>query len=255
MKTKLILILLVLVGLMMSSTHPVSAQDEGYRVHVRKDFGYSWASDIQGRFTIQLQGDETQVDQVTFLIDEDILGNVNSSPFKISFDTGDYPDGVHNISAEVLLRDGTLQKTTSLTYTFIASSETNQKIKPLLIGIGVAILGIFAIVTLVQSLFLKKKKNAFQPGEPRNYSMLGGTICPKCGRPFPRHIFGINLMIGRLDRCDNCGKWVMTTRATPDALKAAEQAELDEFDADEGILSSKDAFEENLDDSRFFDDL
>ena len=60
MKAKYILILLLLIGLSMSSALPVWAQAEGYRVHVRKDFGYSWASDIQGRFTIQLQGDETR---------------------------------------------------------------------------------------------------------------------------------------------------------------------------------------------------
>jgi hypothetical protein len=240
----------------MSSTQSVWAQDEGYRVHVRKDFGYSWASDIQGRFTIQLQGDETQVDKVAFLIDENVLGTVNSSPFKISFDTGDFPEGVHQISAEVHLRNGSLQKTPSVTYSFLAAAETNQQVKNLLIGIGVAIVGIFAIVALVQSLFFKKNKTSpHQPGEPRNYGMLGGTICSKCGRPFPRHIFGINLVVGRLDRCENCGKWVMTTRATPAALRTAEMTELDALKADQGIVPSKDTLKKNLDDSRFYDDL
>lgn len=256
MKAKNILTLLLLIGLSMSSILPVWAQVEGYRVHVRKDFGYSWASDIQGRFTIQLQGDETEVDWVTFLIDEDSLGTVQSAPFKVSFDTGDYPDGDHLFSAEVTLKDGSLQKTTSLAYTFIAASETSKQVKTLLIGIGVVLGGIFAIVALVQALFIKKgKKSPHQPGEPRSYGILGGTVCAKCGRPFPRHILGINLLVGRLDRCENCGKWVMTTRATPAALRAAEEAELEVIKADQKPAPQKDNFKKDLDDSRFFDDL
>lgn len=256
MKAKYILILLLCVGLTMSSTLPVFAQDAGYRVHVRKDYGYSWASDIQGRFTIQLQGDETQVDWVTFLIDEDILATVQSAPFKVSFDTGDFSDGDHHLSAEVHLKDNSLQKTTSLTYTFIAASETSQQVKTLLIGIGVALGGIFAIVALVQSLLFKnRKKSPHQPGEPRSYGILGGTVCPKCGRPFPRHILGINLLVGRLDRCENCGKWVMTTHTTPVALRAAEEAELEALEADQKAVPTKDSFKEDLDDSRYFDGL
>ncbi len=128
--------------------------------------------------------------------------------------------------------------------------------KTLLIGIGVALGGIFAIVALVQALFIKKgKKSPHQPGEPRSYGILGGTVCAKCGRPFPRHILGINLLVGRLDRCENCGKWVMTTRATPAALRAAEEAELEAIEADQKPAPSKDNFKKDLDDSRFFDDL
>ena len=86
------------------------------------------------------------------------LGTVQSAPFKVSFDTGDYPDGNHLFSAEVALNDGSLQKTTSLAYTFIAASKTSQQVKTLLIGIGVALGGILAIVVLIQSLLFKNRK-------------------------------------------------------------------------------------------------
>jgi ribosomal protein L32 len=85
--------------------------------------------------------------------------------------------------------------------------------------------------------------------------MLGGTVCPKCGRPFPRHLFGIKLIVGRLDRCDNCGKWVMTNRATPAALRAAEEAEKADLVADEAVTAVKEDNSPSLDDTRYMDDL
>jgi len=242
--------------LILVSNSQVQAQDEDYRIHVNKDKGYSWASDIQGRFTIRLLGDETRVKEVAFLIDGTILSTVNSAPFSDQFETGDFSEGTHNLSAEVHLKDGSQVTTSALVYSFLGSAQVNEQMKPFFIGIGGALLGIFVIVALVQWLFFKKKKTSPRaPGEPRSYGPLGGTICPKCGRPFSRHLFGLNLLTHRLERCDNCGKWVMTKRANPAELQAAEQAELEEVIADEEALPTKENLEGNLEDTRYFDGL
>jgi hypothetical protein len=225
-------------------------------VHVRKDFGYNWANDIRGSFTITLRGDEQNVQSVDFFIDEELISTIDSAPFRYQFDTDDFSVGLHQVYGKVTLNDGSSQVTPALTFDFLDREASNKMLKKILIILGGSMLGVFAIVALVQGTLLKgKKKGNHEPGTPRSYGVMGGTICPKCGRPFPRHIFGMNLVVGRLDRCENCGKWVMTVRATPEALRNAEEAELKEIKADEAeaIRPSKET--DNLEDTRYFDDL
>jgi len=69
----LVLSLLVLACLV----QPAISQAEEYTVHIRKDFGYGWGGDIQGRFTISLVGEEKGVEQVSFLIDGKVLAVVS----------------------------------------------------------------------------------------------------------------------------------------------------------------------------------
>jgi hypothetical protein len=256
MKKRFIMVLVLILGLFISTTGVVSAQDEGYRVRVRKDFGYGWANEIQGRFTISLDGDDTMVQQVSFFVDDQLLGIVTDSPFRYQFQTEDFAPGSHRLSAEVQLKDGSTQETNAVVYEFLASTQANQQVTKLLLFIGGVILGVFVIGTIIQSMATKKKgKTNLSPGTPRNYGFLGGTICPRCGRPFSRHIFGVNLVVGRLDRCENCGKWVMTTRATPSMLRAAEEAEREAFVEEENSTLETHDLKENLDDTIYYDDI
>jgi hypothetical protein len=257
MKINRIMILIIIMGMMIiCPVYSVYAQEEGYRVHVRKNFGYNWGNDIQGRFAISLVGDEENVESVTFYVDEVMLGGDNEAPFEVQFNTQDFDDGNHQLFAVVSLKNGSVVKTTALSYDFLNRNETNQQVSKLLIGIGVAIVSTLLVVGLIQMLMIKGKSEPNrQPGEPRNYGLLGGTICPKCGRPFRRHIMGINLLVGRLDRCDNCGKWVMTTRATSEALQKAEQAELETFQSEEKTPPVTGDMEDQFEDTKYFDDL
>ena len=203
-----------------------------------------------------VRGDETAVRNVRFVIDGEMLAEVGSAPFSFQFKTDDYGFGTHNLWAEVDLQDGTTLTTPSIQYNFVSPEEERKQMGSILGFIGGGIVVTLLIVGLVQGVFLKgSRKGPHQPGEPRNYGMLGGTICPKCGRPFPRHLFGIKLVVGRLDRCDNCGKWVMTTRATPAALQMAEEAEKADLVADEAVTAVKADKSTSLDDTRYMDDL
>jgi len=227
MKAKFLAALTICLGLFFTAAQVGYAQDTTYTVHVRRDFGYGMGSDIQGTFTIRLLGDEEIVDSAAFFIDEVVLYRTDEAPFSYQFSTQEFESGMHRLYAEVLLNNGNTIRTNVVQYNFLNQKEAGRQIRDVLIWIGGAILGAVAIVALVQSLLISKDgKGTHQPGTPRNYGILGGTICRKCGRPFPRHIWGINLVVGRLDRCDNCGKWVMTTRATPKALQLAEEEEM-----------------------------
>ena len=256
MKKKSFISLLILVVLLVMQSGVVLAQEDSYSVHMSRIFGYGGGVNIRGTFKISLVGDDASVRNVRFVIDGETLAEVAASPFNFQFKTDDYGFGYHQLWAEVTLKDGTSLTTPAVQYNFVSPEEEREQVGSILGVVGGGIVVTLLIVGLVQGAFLKgSRKHPHQPGEPRNYGMLGGTICPKCGRPFPRHLFGIKLVVGRLDRCDNCGKWVMTNRATPAALQAAEAAEKAELVADEAVTAVKADKSTSLDDTRYMDDL
>lgn len=256
MRIKFIIAVTLCLGFILAASQTGNAQDNTYTVHVRKDFGYSMDSDIQGRFTIRLMGDIDKVSKVTFYIDDAVLRSLEEEPFSYQFQTEQFEAGMHRLFAEVLLNNGNQYRTSIVQYNFLSQKEASKQITTVLIGIGGAVVGTLLIVALIQGLVINRDgKPRHQSGTPRNYGLLGGTICQKCGRSFPRHIWGINLVVGRLDRCDHCGKWSMTIRATPKALRMAEEAEQESFDG--GSLEvpvpvdNKDLLEE----TKYFDDI
>ena len=256
MKIRFIIILILSFSLSIASTLTVIAQDSEFQIRVGKDFGYNMGGTIQGRFTISLIGDEKAIERVIFYIDDEILQSVETEPYKYQFQTDGFEPGIHRLYAEVTLKDGSTKTTSFAQYKFLSREEANRQIRTLFIGIGSVIVGSLLLVALIQNLIIKKRgKSPHQPGMTRNYGFMGGTICKKCGRPFPRHIWGINLVVGRLDRCDNCSKWSMTVRATPKALRLAEEAEYEEAVTDEQKLEGEKGKKDLLDETRYFDDI
>jgi hypothetical protein len=246
----------LLVGLVLSLA-VLPAQAQSYSIHMTRNFGYGGGVNIRGTFTISLTGDESQVEKVSFLIDGSSIAVVEEAPFNFQFHTDDYGFGMHLLTAEYTLVDGTTALTPSIQYNFVSPDEEKSQVTSIFLWLGGAIVVALLVVGLVQGVLLKGKRQNHVPGEPRNYGMLGGTVCPKCGRPFPRHFWGIKLVVGRLDRCDNCGKWSMTHRASADELAAAEAAEMRDVRADqqvtEGTVEPK--RQDSLDDSRYMDDI
>lgn len=256
MKKKSLFCGLIFIVLLVTQSSVVFAQDESYSVHLARNFGYGGGVNIRGTFTISLIGDESAVSMVRFIIDGETMAEVITAPFSFKFQTDDYGFGYHDLWAEVELKEGFAVKTAVVQYNFVSPEEERKQVGGVLGSILGAIVITFLVVGLVQGYMLKRsRKGLHQPGEPRNYGMMGGTICPKCGRPFSRHLWGLNLMAGRLERCDNCGKWVMTTRATPAALQAAEDAEMAELAADEAVTMEVPDWDTSLDDTRYMDDI
>lgn len=235
---------------------PVNAQSDDYAVHLRRNFGYGGGTNIRGTFTISLLGEEENVETVTFLIDGEPMVTVTEAPFNFKFQTDDYGFGMHRLSARVILENEQVVETPAIQYNFVSPSTEREQVLTIVGGVVGAIIVALLLVAGLQSLFIKgNKTSAHEPGSPRNYGLLGGTICPKCRRPFPRHIWGMNLVVGRLDRCENCGKWVMTIRATPTALRLAEEAELEAQKRDQELTIEKPELKNDLDETKYFDGI
>jgi hypothetical protein len=227
-----------------------------YDIQLNRDFGYGAGSNVRGTFTISLSGDESQVASVVFLIDGEEMATIEKAPFRFQFHTDNYGFGVHQLSARVFLLDGSVANTHSVGLNFISPEEERGSMTTLFIGIGGALVLALVIFGLVQFLVFKRKPwRTSQPGKARQYGLLGGAICPKCGRGFPRHVWGINLVVGKLDRCEYCGKWSMTVRATPEALRAAEAAELKAQQADQGAETFQGQVKDILEDTRYIDEI
>ncbi len=220
---------------------PVLAQ-QGYRLLVDRNFGFSAGSQIRGDFTLKLSGDEQAVASVTFLIDGEEMATVDQPPFHYRFNTAAYPEGIHELSARLILKDGSTVELTPRRFEF-ASSEAE---KEAIFKIVMPLLGVVLLLTLLgggmQMLALRgKPAGRYAPGQPRDYGVLGGAICPKCQRPTPVHVWGLNLLVGKWDRCENCGKFSLMRRQPLEVLRAAEAAERQ---AEQGSLPTAEKSEE-----------
>ncbi|MEW6504128.1 MAG: Ig-like domain-containing protein [Chloroflexota bacterium] len=236
-------------------TSPVLAQ-EGYRLLVDRNFGFSAGSQIRGDFTLKISGDQDAIAAVTFLIDGEEMTTITAAPFRYRFNTSSYPEGIHELSARLTLKDGSTVELTPRRFEFASSQAEREAI----VKIIVPLLGVVLLLTLVgggvQMLALRSKPaGRYAPGEARNYGVLGGTICPKCQRPTPLHLWSLNLGVGRWDRCENCGQFSFMRRQSLEVLRAAEAAELqaEKSTRPASAKSEEEKLRELLDQSKYTD--
>lgn len=237
----------------MVMTSPVMAQ-EGYRLLVNRNFGFSAGSQIRGDFTLKISGDQDNLASVIFLLDGEEMATVSEAPFRYRFNTGNYPEGVHELSARLTLRDGSTITLSPRRFEFASSEAERQAIIKIVLPLLAVVLLLTVIGGGIQMLTLRgKPAGRYAPGEARDYGVAGGAICPKCQRPTPIHLWSINLAVGRWDRCENCGQFSLMRRQPLDVLRAAEAIELQ---AEKESLPAKAKSEEEklrelLDQSRF----
>ncbi|MEL7645213.1 MAG: Ig-like domain-containing protein [Anaerolineaceae bacterium] len=242
---------LALCALLLMPLASASAQTEQpYRVSLRRDFGYGAGMDIQGNMTLSLKGDESAVSRVSFLMDGEELLMTESEPFSFSFTTDDYPSGVHQLSARVETRDGKTFTTDALTYNFLSKEAASRSTRGIILPLIGLIGGVALLSWLLQYLTSRKKP---QSGALSYNGFYGGAVCPKCGRPFARSLFGMNMVAGRLERCPHCGKWSLTRRASLAELEAAEAALRASVSVDEAPAQTRSEMQDLLDDSRYYD--
>ncbi len=241
---------------------PVWAQDEGLSISVSKQFGYNMGSQIQGTFKIRVRGPE-DLATVTFLLDGETLGEATTAPFELSFKTDEYAPGWHEVTAVGTTTGGQTLTARTLSFQFVSVDAAGKSMVKLVVPILVLVV-IATLATGVFPMLSSRNKAAaydptsYTPGEPRNYGMLGGTVCPKCGRPFGIHLWGLNIsLVGKFDRCPHCGKWSLVRRASREALLDAEAAEYADHTATtpRPTMSAGEKLREQLDDSRFTDQV
>ena len=246
---------LLLIILLLSRDPQSRLQEEQLQIRLRRDWGYSSGTGkIQGTFSIRSSGPE-DLSRVVFYLDDQILGEVSEPPFNLRFKTDDYPLGVHQIHAAGFTDAGAELSSNVIRKEFVPAGEVLGFIKNIILPIGVIILIAVGLSVGIPLITGKGKKEKLPPGAPRNYGYYGGAICPKCDRPFSRHIYGLNLGTHKFDRCPYCGKWSLVRRASKEELDAAEAAEIEAAQAGAFTpeVSEEDQLRQQLDDSRYED--
>jgi hypothetical protein len=250
--TKLNFLLTIL--LFTGSMSPLQ-QDEQLKISLKRDWGFSSGTGkIQGTFTIRASGPD-DLSRVMFYIDDQLLGEVNDAPFELRFVTDDFPLGPHQLQAAGFTANNRELSSNIVRVEFVSADEGWQAAGDFIIPLVVVILGAVGLATLVLFISTRGKKESLPPGAPRNYGHYGGAICPKCSRPFSRHIYGLNLATHKFDRCPYCGKWSLVRRASKEQLETAEAAEITA--ARNGVFSpdrsEEDELRQEIEDSRFED--
>ncbi len=251
-KLRLALLLVSTLGMLLV-VPAVRAQGTGLTISFSRDFGYSsGGGDIQGLFTVTASG-PANLAKVVFYLDEKVLGEVDRAPFKLQFNTDNYPLGQHQLYALGTTSDGAQLKSQTVSARFVTASEGTQAGLRIAIPILALVFGAILISALVPML-TGRGKQSLPAGTQRSYP-LGGAICPKCGRPFALHLYGLNLIGRKYDRCPYCGKWSIVSHTSMDRLRAAEQAEL-EHEVTDGSgqvqgQSEEEKLKKELDESRY----
>ena len=235
----------------------VHAQDTTLTISFSRDFGYSsGGGDIQGLFSIKASGPADLV-KVVFYIDDKIIGEVDQTPFNLQFNTDNYALGQHQMYAVGTTSGGQTLKSRIVTANFVSAEAGTQAAMGIVIPILVIVFGAILAATVVPLLLTGRKTVDLPAGAARSYP-LGGAICPKCQRPFGVHIYGLNLLGRKYDRCPYCGKWSVVSYASPEKLRAAEQAELTNSALVGGSaqvqgMSEEEKLKKELDESKYRD--
>lgn len=235
-----------------ASALPAWAQDQ-LTLTVRRDWGYSNGSQIQGHFSMEAVSPEN-LTAVVFKIDEAVVAEVTREPFKVQFVTDDYPPGWHNLIAEGRTSDGRTLTSAARRFEFVSGAEAWAGAQRIIVSVLGAVMVVMSIVLTLQFVATRTGSRKRLPlAAPRRYGIAGGTICPKCQRPFALHWWSFNVGFQKFDRCEHCGRWSLVRRMSQDQLTRAEAAEtrlaLPEMPAPE--LSAEEKFKRQLDESRF----
>ncbi len=180
--------------LLTSAVTALAAQgDSALQLNLIRNFGYGGFTKIQGDFTLKITNPPPGLSEVSFFVDDQLLGVDSSAPYQAKFHTADFPPGDHRLTARGTMEGGRFLESNAITKTFLSSdeawSETSGILIPLLVGIGV-----LTLLGLGLPLLMSRKRD-FVLGK---YGPAGGTICPRCGLPFSRSVMAPNLMVGKL---------------------------------------------------------
>ena len=233
----------------------LAQQDEQLKISLKRNWGFSSGTGkIQGTFTIRTKGPD-DLTRVVYYLDDQVLGESSEAPFEVRFVTDDFPLGPHQLRATGFTTSNHEVSSNIIQVEFVSAGEGWQAAGDFIVPLGVVILGAVGLAILVIIIFTRGKTESLPPGAPRNYGHYGGAICPKCSRPFSRHIYGLNLATHKFDRCPYCGKWSLVRRASKEDLEAAEAAEIEA--AEGGVFSpdrsDEDDLRQEIEDSRYED--
>jgi len=223
----------------------VAQGEETLDLQLRRDWGFGAGGQIQGKFSLRVNGPE-DIAKVEFVIDDEVVGTSTESPFRYQFNTDEFPPGVHTLTAVGYKADGTLVYGKEFVRQFLsaeqARSSTMKIIVPLLLVVGV-----ISLVGILGPALMGRGKE-FKLGQ---YGAAGGVVCPRCEFPYSRSMMAPNLVVGKLQRCPHCGKWAIVPRASQVTLEAAEQRWAREGTSSVEAPSEDEKMKQMIDDSRY----
>jgi hypothetical protein len=245
-----LLLIVLLLGMLVGMGTAVAQTDNELDLGLSRDFGTGIGNNIQGTFSFRVSGPE-DLASVSFYIDDQIVGEDSGPPFRLQFKTDNYPLGVHTLHATGLTQDGRELTSNSLSRNFISGSTAGRTTLYIVIPIIIIAIGGWLLSSWIANRGHKSEgQSAINVHGP-----FGGTICPKCNKPFARHIWGLNLVVGKYDRCPHCGKWSLVRAMHPDVLDAAveamQQAETMPSQAKPDDTDDEGRRRKRLDDSKF----
>lgn len=233
--------------LVLTTAFAASAQSEGgLIIEFHRDFGYSAGGEIQGAFSLTAEGPADLV-RVDYFLDDQPLGSAAAPPFKISFNTGAFALGRHTFTAVGRTAGGGQVRSAGRTLEFVSAEAGWQTAGQIVVPILGLVVVIAVLGTAAPMLF--GRRTVFRLGE---YGAAGGAVCGKCGMPFSRHFFSLNMVLGKLERCPHCGHWAIVPAASTSVLKQAEARW--QADSQQGELrqeSEADRVRQQIDESRY----
>lgn len=225
------------------------AQEDTLTLSLTRDWGYGgFGGDIQGTFSFHARG-SSAIARVEFYIDETMIGEDEQAPFDWQFITDSYPLGAHGLYAIGYTAGGTSVRSNSIRATFVSAGESGEAALKFLIPLFIVIFGAMGLAAIIP-LLTGRKTVRLAPGAQRQYT-FGGGICPKCNRPFAFHMLGINLLTRKFDRCPYCGRWSAVRHASPQELRAAEQAEVEAAKEQIPEISEEEKLKKEVEDSKY----
>jgi DNA-directed RNA polymerase subunit RPC12/RpoP len=245
--------LLILAVLLLLPIRALAQDEPELRLRMSRDMGYSSGTGrIEGTFSLKASGPDDLL-KVVFLIDGQTMGEDGEAPFSLRFNTGSYALGVHTLSATGTTRDGRVLNSQEIRVEFVPAEEGLKTAGRIAIPILGITFGIMLLGYVLPMIIGRGKKSSLPLGAPRRYGIMGGAICPKCGRPFSMTLLGLNLVAGRLERCPHCGKFSLVRRASPQMLRQAELDELQMATAQPAVseLSEQEHLRKELENSRY----
>ena len=244
-----VLLIVIIWGAIFGLRTAVAQESSTLNLSLSRDFGAAFGNNIQGTFSFRLSGPDN-LSRVVFYIDDQIVGEDGEAPFRLQFKTGDFPLGVHTLYAIGVTDEGQELRSNSLSRNFISGSSATRSSLYIIIPIIVLAIGGRFLVSWISN----RGRHSSDQVSVKVHGPHGGTICPKCHKPFARHIWGLNLVVGKYDRCPHCGKWSLV-RMPPDVLDAAveamAQAEAAQNQAASDDMDDDDRWRKRLDDSKF----
>jgi hypothetical protein len=200
----------------------VAAQTSQLTLSMSRDWGYGgFHGDIQGLFTMKIKG-PSDLAKVTFYIDSTVIGEVDQAPFNLQFTTDNYPLGLHDLYAVGTSNSGQEYRSNVIKAEFVLPSSVGKTIFPVL-----AVIIVVVVLSAVIPLLSARKAKNVPLGSERNYGAAGGTICPRCQRPFALTLFSPHVGFQKLAVCPYCKKFSLVRPLPLEQLRLAEKMELD----------------------------